>query len=307
MKKKLLLILLVGSGWCHRSLGCDLCAVYAASEAQGTTGRGFFGGLAGQYTFFDTYQSNGHNATNPDEEYFRSLISQVFFGYNFNNRFGLQLNLPIIYREYSRIGAHGSDWGPGDLALFGNVRLYRRQSTDFTFSWTALGGIKFPTGDPAHLNPAEADFATGIGNHDLALGSGSYDGLVGTGLFGRWKRAFLTADMQYAIRTEGAFDYQYANDWTWFGGPGVYLLLADDYTLAFQGIVSGESKGEDTRGGMPTDDTAMTIVYLGPQLNFTWGERFSAQLGADFPMSTHSSGEQITPSYRVRMALTWRF
>jgi hypothetical protein len=237
----------------------------------------------------------------------RSLNSQVFFGYNFNNRFGVQLNLPILYREYSRIGAHGSDWGPGDLALFGNVDLFHKQTADFSFRWTALGGVKFPTGDPSHLDPAEPDFAAGIGGHDLALGSGSYDGLLGTGLFARWKRAFLSANMQYALRTEGAFDYQYANDWTWFGGPGVYLVLADEYTLALQAIVSGESKGEDTRNGVPTDDTAITIVYLGPQVNFTWGERFSAQLGAELPVSTKSSGEQITPTYRIHLGLTWRF
>jgi hypothetical protein len=140
------------------------------------------------------------------------------------------------------------------------VRLYEKLTEHSTFRWTVLGGIKFLTGDSDKLNPAEPDFAAGIGGHDLTLGSGSYDGLVGTGFYTRWKRWFLTGAMQYAIRTEGDFGYQFANDWIWYGGPGVYLVLGGKSTLAFQAVVSGESKGQDTINGVATDDTATTVV-----------------------------------------------
>ncbi len=83
----------------------------------------------------------------------------------------------------------------------------------------------------------------------MALGSGSYDGIVGTGVYGRWRKGFFTASLQYAIRSEGDFDHQYANDLTWFGGPGIYLVLTHKYTLALQAVVSGETKGKDTFGG----------------------------------------------------------
>jgi len=147
----------------------------------------------------------------------------------------------------------------------------------------------------------------GIGGHDLALGSGSYDGIVGTGVFGRWKKGFLTANVQYAIRSEGSFEHQYANDLSWSGGPGVYLALKDDYTLSLQAIVSGEYKREDTIHGADLSDTAETSVFLGPQFNFTWEDKFSAQLGADLPVSIKSSGDQIVPTFRIHAALTWRF
>jgi hypothetical protein len=187
------------------------------------------------------------------------------------------------------------------------VRLYEKLTPNFTFDWTALGGVKFPTGNTSHLNPDQPDFAPGIGGHDLTLGSGSYDGLLGTGFFARWKRAFLTGSMQYAVRTEGAYDYQFANDWSWIGGPGIYLLLADRHTLSLQAVVSGESKGQDSISGVPADDTAITSVFLGPQINYTWSNRLSAMAGVDLPVSVVSSGEQIVPSYRIRAALTWRF
>jgi hypothetical protein len=289
------------------ALACDLCAIYEATEAQGESGKGFFAGVAEQFTYFGNFQSGGHNATNPDGEYLSSLLSQTFVGYNISERFGVQFNLPIIYRAYGREGAHASESGIGDTSLIGNVRLYEKLTEHSTFRWTALGGIKFPTGDSDKLNPAEPDFAAGIGGHDLTLGSGSYDGLVGTGFYTRWKRWFLTGAMQYAIRTEGDFGYQFANDWIWYGGPGVYLVLGGKSTLALQAVVSGESKGQDTINGVATDDTATTVVYLGPQLNFTWSGRLSAQLGADFPVSVASSGDQIVPDYRIRAAFIWRF
>ena len=285
-------------------LGCDLCAIYSAQEAQGN-GQGFFTGVAEQYTDFDTFMSNGHSAPNPDGEYIYSLSSQLFAGYNFNKRLGVQFNLPLIWQEYGQAAAHGSEFGPGDASLTGNVQLYQKSLDDFSFSWTALGGIKFPTGDSSWLG--RPDFAAGIGGHDLALGSGSFDGLLGTGFSTRWKKLFVNGQMQYAMRTEGDFQHQYANDWSWSGGPGVYLALRDDYTIALQGTVSGESKGKDTFGGVPDNDSAETIVYIGPEISFTWSENFSAHIGADLPVSYDNSGNQIMPSYRIHVAMTWRF
>jgi len=300
----ILALALVAVAGAHPVFGCDLCAIYSAQEAQGG-GRGFFAGVAEQFTDFDTFKSDGHSAPNPDGEYIDSLSSQLFAGYNFNQRLGVQFNLPLIWREYGQVAAHGSEFGPGDASLTGNLQLYQKSLEDFRFTWTALGGIKFPTGDSSWLG--RPDFAAGIGGHDLALGSGSFDGLLGTGFSTRWKRLFVNGQMQYAIRTEGAFQHQYANDWTWAGGPGVYLALRDDYTIALQGTVSGESKGKDTFGGVPDNDSAETIVYVGPEISFTWSENFSAHIGADVPVSYGNSGDQIMPSYRIHAAVTWRF
>jgi hypothetical protein len=304
---KAIISLVLAAACAQPVMACDLCSIYAASEAQGGSGKGFFGGIAEQYTYFNTYQVDGSDVPNVGNQYINSSVSQVFAGYNFNDRIGLQFNLPVIYREYGYMGQHGSELGIGDASLIGNFRLYEEQTKKFTFNWTALGGLKFPTGDSAQLNPNQADFAPGIGGHDLALGSGSYDGLVGTGFFARWKGLFLTGAMQYVIRTEGDFGYQFANDWIWFGGPGVYLMLGEEHTLSLQAIVSGESKGQDTVNGVPTDDTAITAVYLGPQINFTWSSKLSAQIGADLPVSIVTTGQQLVPDYRVRAAVTWRF
>jgi len=294
-------------------LACDFCAVYAATEAQGNSGKGFFAGLAEQYTYFNTFQSDGHDQRNPDSEYINSLLSQAFVGYNFNNRVGVQFNLPVIYREFGAIAeggvgrVHGSELGLGDALLLGNFHLYKSRTEDYTFNWNGLAGVKFPTGSSRRLKSADEEFAAGIGNHDLALGSGSFDGVIGTDIFARRGKFFLTAGTQYAIRSEGDFGYQFANELSWNAGPGYYLALKEDYTFSVQAVVSGEYKTEDSINGVETDDTAMTSVYLGPQFNFTWSAKLSADLGAELPVSQKSSGEQIVPTFRIRAAVTWRF
>jgi hypothetical protein len=290
------------------AMACDLCSIYSASQASGETGRGFYAGLAEQYTDIATLQDSGHKIPNVDGEYIHSSVAQLFAGYNLNSRLSLQLNLPLIHRSYAWTGYHSSEFGPGDLSLIGNYLAYIKLQEDFTFTWSVLGGIKFPTGNTSWLGPrGDAITALGIGGHDLALGSGSFDGVVGTGVYGRWKKMFLTANTQYAIRTKGDFGHRYANDLTWSGGPGYYFALSHKYTLAFQAVVSGEYKAKDSTPNGPDLDSAETIVYVGPQINFTWKNKLSAQIGADLPVSIYNSDVQVVPDYRVHAAVTWRF
>ncbi|MBU6399176.1 MAG: hypothetical protein KGS61_02565 [Verrucomicrobia bacterium] len=296
---------------------CDLCAIYSASQAQGQTGAGWLAGVADQFTHLGTARTDGHPAANPTGQYLDSAITQLFVGYNFTDRFGLQFNLPVIERTFKRPQGFTIDQGTvagiGDASLLGNLIGYRKLAEDYTFDWSVLGGLKFPTGDPGRLQEEFREVAvpgappSGIHGHDLTLGTGSVDGIIGTGVFTRWRRWFATANVEYSLRTPGDFNYQFANDLTWLGGPGVYLALTHTYSLALQAVVSGENKGKDTFQGAAAEDTALTAVYLGPELTFTWRNKLSAQVGADLPLRVDNSAFQIVPSYRVRASLTWHF
>jgi hypothetical protein len=313
--KVFVLVVLVVAG-AQAGLGCDLCSVYSATEAQGGGGKGFFGGVAEQYTHLGSLQQDGQRVANSIGQYMDSSVSQAFAGYNFNERFGLQLNLPVIYRSYRRpygsVIENGTVSGIGDLSLLGRLVGFEKMRQNFSLNWSMLGGLKLPTGNSSLLGQPEIESEpplpdSGIGGHDLALGSGSVDGIIGSTFSARWKQVFLNAGLQYAIRTEGSFGHQYANDVTWSGGPGFYFVLSEDYTLSLQAVVSGESKGKDTYYGVPDEDSAETIVYLGPQINLTWSDKLSLQLGGDLPVSIYNSGLQTVPDYRVHLAFTWRF
>lgn len=298
---------------------CDLCSIYSAATARGELGRGFHASLASQFTHQGTLQLDSQRTTSPVAQSMDSSITQIVLGYNFSDRVGLQLNLPLIHRSFERpddTGAlqRGSVSGPGDVSLAVNFSALRLNEKHYTVYWGLLAGLKLPTGSASRLQeevdeltapPAPVDSA--VHGHDLTLGSGSVDGLFGTSFYARRERLFFTASTQFALRGSGRFGYRFANDLTWSGGPGALLALADDYTIALQANVSGETKGQDTFAGAKSADTGLTAVYVGPQISATWKEKLSLEAGVDMPVSIRSTDLQTVPDYRVRLAFTWRF
>ena len=295
---------------------CDFCSVSCVCDTQGAN-KGFFSGATEQFTHFGSMQLDGHKVDNETGQWLDSSITQVFAGYNFTKRFGVQFNLPFIHREFKRPEGfamdRGHESGLGDASLTGNFVVFEKRSEVFTVRWSLLGGIKLPTGSSTRITEelSEVGFPgapeSGIHGHDLALGSGSVDGIIGSGVFARWKHLLVTASLQYNARTKGDYDYQFANDLTWSVAPGGYLILNENHSLALQLLISGEDKGKDTFQGASAPDTAMTSVYLGPQLTYTWSEKLSAQVGVDLPVLLDNSALQAVPDYRIRAAVSWRF
>lgn len=318
---------------------CDICAVYIATEvAEGRTGVRL--GIGQQYSRFDEVQDDGDPLSTGAGEYIHSSITQFLLGYQFTDRIGVQLSLPLIARTFRRVEdgdriVRGNSTGLGDMSLVGNVLAYSRVTDASVLRFSVLGGIKFPTGNPdllaeeldepvtalpaarrlrgethhdvgpSHDEPGR--IPSGVHGHDLALGSGSYDGIVGALAYWDYGRFFANAGVQYAIRTEGAFDYRYANDLTWTGGPGYYALLDHEYTLGIQALLTGETKGKDTQQGRTLDDTAITALFVGPGVELTWGTSIGADFAVDIPVIQHNTAVQIVPSFRLRGGLVWRF
>lgn len=324
--------------------GCDLCAIYTTTEAREDQ-TGLLLGIASQYTYFHTLQLDGEEVPNPAGEKIASSISQVFIGYNFFPRFGVQLNVPVISRDYRRLLASGVDDGNvtgfGDLSLLAIAKVFTWSELDRIVHVDAFAGVKLPSGSPSFLKeevpePACVPFPdptacgarlvvppelhahhdsgppSGVHGHDLTLGSGSVDGVIGAEVFLNWRRAFATAFIQYMARNEGAYDYRFANDLLFAAGPGAYLLAGDvlfgaPYTLRAQVLLSGETKGNDSIDGVTETDTGITSLYLGPAFGFGWGTHLAAELSADLPVLLNNTQLQIVPDYRLRGGISWRF
>lgn len=306
---------------------CDICAIYTATE-QGEAHTGFRLGLAEQYTHFGTERLDGKTVDLPATEYADSAITQFLLGYGVTPRLNLQLSIPFVVRSFRRIRGHltevGTESGLGDLSLVGQGTVFSHVTAESVFRFSLLAGLKFPTGDTSRL--AEEFSAGGrsriaagrsrarilpleggLHGHDLTLGSGSFDGILGGQIFWTWQRAFVSASMQYAIRGDGDYAYRFANDLTWVGGPGMFVLLGHGYSLGLQAVLSGETKGKDTQQGVTADDTAITALYAGPGASFTWGTSLAADLAVDLPVLQHNTALQLVPDVRVRGGLTWRF
>jgi hypothetical protein len=317
---------------------CDLCAVYAALEARESQ-PGLYAGAFEQYTDFSTVRAEGMEST------LRSSITQVVVGYQWTRRFGLQANVPLIDRSYRRPEngeqAEGSESGLGDVALIGHLRLVESYRGDATFVWNVLGGVKLATGSSDRLGEeaGEEDHGGGDGHdddhaagaatagsrlvpvtaahgdeghaavhgHDLALGTGSTDALAGTNAFFRWRRWLASANLQYAARREGDFDYRYGDDLSWSLAPAYFALLREDSTLAFGAHLSGESKDDDEAAGAPVTGTGVRSVYAGPTVTYTRGKAVLAEAALDLPVSQDDPDSQVVPDRRLRLAFTWRW
>jgi hypothetical protein len=319
---------------------CDLCGCYTPQvEAMPQGGMpehlGVYGAIAEQFTYFGTVQIDGREIPNTVDQHLDSSITQLVAGYQFNDRFALQLNAPFIYRSFRRPEGfaidEGSESGLGDISLLSKLVVWRYQSSgarefrvegknpvaiehepDFTASLIALAGIKFPTGatgrlkEEVHENEIPGAPISGIHGHDLTLGTGSYDGIFGGQGSLRWKSLFFEAGTQFTLRSQGAHDYRFANDLTWSGGPGYYFIRNSRTIVGCQCVISGEHKDIDRFRGEPADDTGITSVFLGPRLVAS-RDRFSAEVAAEFPVSIDNTALQVVPDYRLRaaFAVSW--
>lgn len=146
-----------------------------------------------------------------------------------------------------------------------------------------------------------------IHGHDIALGSGSLDVPLGMSLFMRQDRFFLGGFAQYTVRSEGDYDYRYANDLIVSGGPGVYLSTLHDMTISARAVLTGEWKSYDSGPNGKQLDTARRAIYAGPELVVTSDSNLLFDLGLDMPLDVNNSGTQVVQSYRIRSGLTYRF
>jgi hypothetical protein len=297
---------------------CDLCALYSASHAQIPNEPGWTAGLATQFTHFSTMRIEGDRTENPAGQYLDSTITQLFLQRRFTDRLGLQFNVPYLNRTFRRPEndriVQGSERGLGDMAMLGQLEILRRDGANTTFIWSALAGVKLPTGRSRRIAEEQTEgmdpgsaLPSGIHGHDLTIGSGSTDALVGTQVFIRRGRFFTAGQVQYATRQRGDYDYRFANDLSWELAPGAFVLIGHVHTLSAQLVASGERKGNDTVGSKQTDDTGMTSVYAGPKIAYTYMANLSAMLGVDFPLSLANTGLQLTPDYRIRTSMTYNF
>ena len=314
---------------------CELCAIYSASNARGESTAGFQFSVSEQFTASEKLLFEGKSF--PDIPFFKGIywndsITHLVPAYNFSPRFGVSVNLPIIYREFDRYEQRyedsvirirherGSESGLGDAALIGRWTVIQKAEMKYSIFVNLLAGVKFPTGDADRLKDdvEQARLATRllgpdhrhdvlpIHQSDLSLGSASFDGVFGTAVNLRWDRWFFDNQIQYYLRTE-AEGYKFGDEFIISGGPGAYLLLGKSYTLSLQAKAFYETTARDEVLGLKSNTSGLSSWWVGPLLGFTWGDRLSANVGVDTPWHIYNHGLQIVPDYRVHGGFTWRF
>lgn len=327
LRARLILILLLAVLVPRRLRACDMCSIYSAVQLRDATS-GVAVGVAQQFTHFGTLQLDGDEVPNPGNERMESSISQLVVAYAPIESIGLQANLPVIARHYRRNVNGGSEKGTksgiGDASFLLRYQPIALVEPERSLYGSLLVGVKVPTGDsdalgdesgtqtatvhgPRPRHDTGGPLPSGIHGHDLALGSGSLDAFFGADTNFVWQRFFVTASIQYRLRNTGSFDYRYADELDASINPGFFLFAEHGYTLAGLALLETETKGKDQTNGAPENDTALTALYAGPALRFTWYRGLSFDLGGLLPAIRNNSGLQVVPDYRIRAALFWHF
>ena len=320
------------------SRACDLCGCFTPQVTEPqvqTTHPGFYAGLSEQFTHFGTLQFEGDEVPNPTGQYLESSITQLFAGYEINERFALQINAPIIDREFKRPEGfridRGSETGAGDLSLLLRTVVFKYSShgsrtfdfsgknpvaiehePDLTFSAVLLTGLKLPTGDSSRLEEEFHEIEipgappSGIHGHDLTLGTGSFDGILGEQNSLRFKNIFVETNLQFTLRGDGAHQYHFANDLVWSGGPGYYFVRNRDTIAGLEFELSGEYKDVDRFRDKHADDTGVTSVFVGPRIVLSRGH-WSAEASVELPALIENTALQAVPDYRLRAGFSFHF
>ena len=300
------------------SLACDPCSIYTASKLQGFTPGQTSIFLSEQFTDFKSMLPD--NSIKTGELAKAYSVTQLGIGYDLNEKSSVQISIPLIgrtYDSYSNFRANSdSEFGLGDISLSANYAPISISKNGYNLTWIANTGIKLPTGDTGSLSESinanskvfkHHPISSASGGRVLSLGTGSYDFIVGSGIIGRKDNYLLMTNFQYTFRTEGDFDYQFANDFIWDFGPGYYLLTEHNNTLALRAALSGEKKGLDQKDDKHVSGSKIDNLYLGPQILFTLSDNISGDLGFDFRISGNEADSAVLPEYRVRTGIAYKF
>ena len=118
---------------------CDLCGCYTpqleSMPKEKVSLTGFYAAVAEQFTHFGSLQFDNREVANPTGQRLDSSITQFVVGYEINDRFALQFNAPLIYRDFRRPEGfaidEGSISGLGDVSLLAKAVLRRFASPPF--------------------------------------------------------------------------------------------------------------------------------------------------------------------------------
>lgn len=299
----------------EKSFACYPCSILNVSKMESLEAGSSRFSLSERYISYDQAQDLAY-AERRDNEFVRSFsITQIGYGYAVTDRLELDIYLPVIHRRADSVEALDSekerDFGIGDLVLASNLKVYDDVGDNWSVDSGFTFGVKLPTGDTDRIsdevNTRHHPAVISGSANNLVFGTGSTDLILGFSAIANYEKLLALATFQYTFRTEGEDDYKFADDIIGMTGLGHYLLMEDDYSLALAAMLSAEKKPEDSVGAQTLNGTEYFDLYVGPSALVSLGTKLSGELGFDFKVNNQSQGAIITPDWRLKFDLAYKF
>ncbi len=256
--------------------------------------------LNGQFSDYDPPKSGGHD--------FENLTTTLTVGQRVGERWSVQVGLPYIDRTLDDTGESGI----GDVNMIGVFRLYQSRRETSICDVDVYAGVKAPTGDTDPL-AEEKEVAEGHGDahhahgHHLALGSGSWDGIFGAlakASRGLWSGS---VDVQYILRTEGDYDFEYGDEYYIRGGIYRQFTTGEGSAVLAGVVGSGEWSSKNNVIGETQEGSDKSAGYAGPVITYQTVQTFSVSIAYDFPVYNTDDGLDGAADSRVRANLSYLF
>ena len=175
--------------------------------------------------------------------------------YGVTSDFSVMVRQAIQSRDMDMMGKSNKDTGLDDLFFLVKYKLFRENTSVYTFGMAATLGFEFPTGDE--------DFT-----------SDTWD--VMPGIYSSWRKGPLASDLQIAYKWNGFADRgenglnpgnELHLDFAW----SYQFSLTDDSSISLAPVLefSYLNIAPDRRNGRNLSNTGENVVYVSPGLKFT--------------------------------------
>ncbi len=250
------------------------------------------------------YQS-GSRTANADRELETHLTQQYSLLYALDNNFTLAALVPIPRRHSERVEGRGTmvvgnQFGLGDVAFLGRLKLYVGHDIASTFILSVQGGLKLPTG-----RTDGRDSKDELLDAHIQLGTGSTDILAGMSGFAAIGRFAFIGNILGSLTGAGANGHQFGNSLN-YDGTARYRIWPDDYdnpqfflTLG----LSGELRGHERQDGFVDPNSGGNVVYASPGVQVFLTPAFTIEFSYQQAVYHNLYGQQLGEDYRLMSGL----
>jgi hypothetical protein len=235
--------------------------------------------------------------------------------YSFNSSWGVDLQVPYIFRSHSTLGTASDGTTPGDgggqydsnTSSLGDVKIIGRyQGFTPQHNLGVMFGLKLPTG--AHDDTAASSDPTSPGpvaiDRGLQPGTGTTDGILGVyymdTLNKNWDY-FGQAMVQKALNSSDHYR----------PGDGVNLnvglrYMGNAYVMP-QIQLNLRHVEHDNGANADTISTGGTLAYFSPGVTVPLGKKVSLYSFVQVPVYQNVNGVQLAPRYTATMGARYAF
>ena len=198
--------------------------------------------------------------------------------------------------EPGEIHLHGDAKGIGDLAVMGQYRFLK---TDSTFEAALFVGLKIPTGKTNDRDINGETFEA-----EFLPGSGSWNPIIGIAATKRFGAVALDSNLQYTFGTRGT---QFTNLGDMFSYNAAVSYRAISGEIAWDLILeaNGEWKEKQRIRGEKDPNSGGNILFLSPGTRLAFGKKFSTYLSIGIPMLQDMNGTQEDTNYRALLGISF--